>query len=119
MVRAMVELCGSWENPVSISFLALSGRWKYLPAGSSTAQAVPRIKRGSLTRARPHNPPRRAPAGGHGPRQPHAGRVGGLKDVLLVHAPRDFADEDGGEPLGPQLLVHAQKVDLHEVLVPA
>ena len=38
-----------------------------------------------------------------------------LKESLAVDPPRDLPDEDGGEALGPQPLVHAEKVDLHHL----
>ena len=38
-----------------------------------------------------------------------------LKESLAVDPSRDLPDEDGGEALGPQPLVHAQKVDLHHL----
>ena len=41
-----------------------------------------------------------------------------LKESLAVDPPRDLPDEDGGEALGPQPLVHAQKVDLHHLHSP-
>ena len=36
-----------------------------------------------------------------------------LKEPLAVDPARDLPDEDGGEALGPQPLVHAQEVYLH------
>ena len=41
-----------------------------------------------------------------------------LKESLAVDPTRDLPDEDGGEALGPQPLVHAQKVDLHHLHSP-
>ena len=41
-----------------------------------------------------------------------ASRVGGLPDVPEMDAARDLLDHDGSEAFGPQLLVHAQEVDL-------
>ena len=56
------------------------------------------------------------PAGSHRLRQHDAGRVDRLKDVPAVDPSRDLLDEDGGQPLGPQLLVDAEEVDLDQVL---
>ena len=56
------------------------------------------------------------PAGSHRLRQHNAGRVDRLKDVPAVDPSRDLLDEDGGQPLGPQLLVDAEEVDLDQVL---
>jgi hypothetical protein len=49
----------------------------------------------------------------------HAGRVDGLEDAGEMAAPGDLLDEDGGEALGPELLVHAEEVDLATVLFAA
>ena len=38
-----------------------------------------------------------------------------LKESLAVDPARDLPDEDGGEALGPQPLVHAQEVYLHHI----
>mmetsp|Transcript_25394 Transcript_25394/g.80118 ORF Transcript_25394/g.80118 Transcript_25394/m.80118 type:complete len:291 (+) Transcript_25394:655-1527(+) len=48
----------------------------------------------------------------HRPGQHHARGVDRLPDVLLVHPPRDLLDQHRSEPLRPQLLVHAEEVDL-------
>ncbi len=39
-----------------------------------------------------------------------------LEDALLVDSSGDLADEHRSHPLVPQLLVHAQEVDLHHWL---
>ena len=51
----------------------------------------------------------------HRLRQHHASCENRLKESLAVDPPRDLPDEDGGEALRPQPLVHAQKVDLHHL----
>ena len=49
---------------------------------------------------------------GDGRREDDAGRVDGLEDAVEVTPPRHLLDENRGKPLGPQLLVDNEKVDL-------
>ena len=58
------------------------------------------------------------PAGGDRLRQYDAGGVDSLKETLTIDASRDFADENGGDTLGPQLLVDAEKVDFYHLFCP-
>jgi len=57
-----------------------------------------------------------SPAGSNRLGQHDACGVDSLKDVPAVDPPRDLLDENGGEPLRPQLLVDAEEVDLDQVL---
>ena len=41
---------------------------------------------------------------------------GNLEDVVDVDSPGDLTDENWSDPLGTQLLVHTQEVDLHHQL---
>jgi hypothetical protein len=52
---------------------------------------------------------------GDGRREDDAGRVDGLEDAVEVTPPRHLLDENRGKPLGPQLLVDDEKVDLRGV----
>ena len=58
------------------------------------------------------------PAGGDRLRQYDARGVDSLKETLTVDASRDFADENGGDTLRPQLLVDAEKVDFYHLFCP-
>ena len=51
-----------------------------------------------------------------GRREEDAGGVDRLKDAAEVSPPRDFLDQDRGEALRAQLLVHDQEVDLGAAL---
>lgn len=44
-----------------------------------------------------------------------AGRVDGLEDARQVTLPRHFLNEHRRQSLGPELLVHAEEVDLGRV----
>eukprot|EP00048_Salpingoeca_helianthica_P015017 m.224658 g.224658 ORF g.224658 m.224658 type:complete len:301 (-) comp16519_c0_seq1:176-1078(-) len=48
-------------------------------------------------------------------REQCAGRIDSLENALQVDATCDFLNKDGGEALGAQLLVHTEKVDLHNL----
>jgi hypothetical protein len=58
------------------------------------------------------------PAGAHGFGQYHTSGVDSLEDALQVDPSGDLSDQDWGYPLGAQLLVDAQEVDLHHLLIP-
>ena len=58
------------------------------------------------------------PAGGDRLRQYDPRGVDSLKETLTVDASRDFADENGGDTLRPQLLVDAEKVDFYHLFCP-
>lgn len=57
------------------------------------------------------------PAGAHRFGQYHASGVDSLEDALQVDPSGDLSDQDWRYPLGAQLLVDAQKVDLHHLLI--
>mmetsp|Transcript_34214 Transcript_34214/g.70497 ORF Transcript_34214/g.70497 Transcript_34214/m.70497 type:complete len:321 (+) Transcript_34214:485-1447(+) len=49
------------------------------------------------------------------PGKHHSRRVDRLPDILPVHPARDLLDEDWGQALRSQLLMHAEKIDLHHL----
>ena len=57
------------------------------------------------------------PASSHRFRQDHASRVDSLEYSLDVDSPGDLSDEDWGQPLGSQLLVDTEEVNLHHLLL--
>jgi len=50
--------------------------------------------------------------GGYGGGQGLTCGVDSLPDVVAVHATGDFANQDGGDPVGAELFVRAEEVDL-------
>lgn len=59
------------------------------------------------------------PAGAQRSGQHDGSGVDGLVETLLVYPSGELSDQDRGHPLEAQLLMNAQELDLHHVLLPA
>lgn len=66
-----------------------------------------------------HNTHRKTflPAGANRLWQYHSGSVNGLENALQVDPPGNLSDQNWSHPLGAQLLVDAQEVNLHHLLL--
>ena len=60
--------------------------------------------------------PMPVPALGHRPREHHPSGVDGLERVLAIDPSGDLSDENRCQPVAPELLMHAQEVDLDQKL---
>lgn len=113
-VRCMVMRGPRCEKPTSISFFGFSERCQYVAdaIGFGTTTCVPHVNSPRCTAHAKRKQKKREEGR-------YAGGVDGLPAVGEVDAAGDLLDQHRRQAVLPQLLVHAQEVDLHHVHRPA